>query len=104
MYIYNVTIKVSDDIVKDWITWMHHEHLNEVIATGKFDKYSFYELLEPKEEGEEGRTFVAQYFTDSIMKYEEYITHHAPLLREKGFSRFGGGFIAFRSFMKQIMP
>lgn len=102
MYIYNVTIKVSLTIVSEWIEWMHHEHLDEVISTGMFDRYLFFELLEPKEEEEEARTFVAQYITDSKARYETYINEHAPRLREKGFFRFGSGFIAFRSLMKEV--
>lgn len=102
MFLYNVTIKVSPEIINEWIDWMQNEHLDEVIATGKFSKYFFYELLEPKEEGDESRTFVAQYQTDSLERYKEYIEQHAPLLREKGFSRFGSGFIAFRSLMKAM--
>lgn len=102
MYIYNVTIKVSHSIVSDWIAWMHEEHLDEVIATGMFDKYSFFELIEPFDEHDEGRTFVAQYFTDSKIRYERYIIEFAPLLREKGFARFGNLFIAFRTVMKEM--
>lgn len=102
MFIYNVTIKVSTSILSDWLDWMQKEHLNEVISTGMFDRFSFFELLEPKDEDEDARTFVAQYFTDSKQRYDTYITEHAPRLREKGFSRFGSNFIAFRSLMKEV--
>ncbi len=100
MYIYNVSIKVTPQIEAAWTRWMKEEHLDEVIATGMFDRYSFYELLEPADE--EGKTFVAQYFTDSEERYKKYIEEFAPLLREKGFQKFGNQFIAFRSIMKSF--
>lgn len=98
MYIYNVTIKVTKDIVDDWVRWMKEEHMDEVIATGMFDRYHFYELIEPLDE--EGRTFVAQYVTDRQERYQRYIDEFAPGLREKGYKRFGDRFIAFRSVMR----
>lgn len=97
-YIYNVTIKVATEIVEDWIQWMKHEHMDEVIETGMFDHYHFFELIEPVDE--EGRTFVAQYSTDSPERYKRYIDEFAPALREKGYQRFGDRFIAFRSVMR----
>ncbi len=98
MYLYNVTIKLSPAIAEEWMQWMKHEHMDEVIATGMFDKYTLYELIEPIDE--EGRTFVAQYSTSSEARYQQYIHDFAPVLREKGFAKFGDQFIAFRSVMR----
>ncbi len=99
MYIYNVTIKIDIDIEQEWLTWMQEEHLKEVVATGMFDSYSFLELIEPTEEG--SKTFIAQYFTDSIDRYEAYIEAFAPMLRQKGMDKFGDRFIAFRTIIKK---
>lgn len=100
MYIYNVTIKITPSIEAEWLQWMQTEHLQEVISTEKFDSYSLHELIEP--EDEDGKTFVVQYFTTTQERYMCYINEHAPLLREKGFAKFGNQFIAFRSVMKII--
>ncbi len=102
MYIYNVTIKVTASIEKEWINWMKEEHLAEVIATGSFDRYSFFKLIEPIDEEDDGITYIAQYFTNTLERYKTYIDIHAPLLREKGYARFGNQFIAFRTVMKSI--
>ena len=99
MYIYNVTIKIDISIEQEWLRWMQEEHLKEVIATGMFDSYSFLELLEPNEEG--SKTFIAQYYTDSIARYETYIEAFAPNLRQKGMDKFGNQFIAFRTILKK---
>jgi len=100
MIIYNVTIKIYPDIEKDWLIWMQHEHIPEVLATGYFDRAVFTRLLEPQDE--EGLTFSVQYFTSSLLRYEQYIREEAPKLRQKGFDRFGDRFIAFRSLMETI--
>ena len=102
MYIYNVTIKVTPSIAQEWLAWMQYEHMDEVLATGAFDSYALHELIDPIQQEDDGITYVAQYFTDTKDRYETYIEQHAPLLREKGFQRFGNQFIAFRTVMKKI--
>jgi hypothetical protein len=100
MIIYNVTIKVENDIVEDWINWMQGEHINDLIATGLFVRCRLCRLLEQDET--DGVTFSAQYECDNLEKYNTYISDYAPIMREKGFKRFGGRFIAFRSVMEVL--
>jgi hypothetical protein len=100
MYIYNVSIKIVPEIEADWVRWMKEEHMKEVLQTGLFDQYTLFELLEPVDE--DGKTYIAQYMTDSEARYEKYIEEFAPLLREKGYEKFGNQFIAFRSIMRKV--
>ncbi len=102
MYYYNVTIKVTPEIEKDWLQWMWNEHLDAVVGTGCFDRYEFFQLIEPVDEGEVGSTYVAQYQTDTAERYERYIRDYAPALRDRGFQLFGNQFIAFRSVLKKM--
>lgn len=97
MIIYNVTIKVNQDIVEDWLRWMKEEHMPELLQTGIFTESRLCRLLDQDET--EGATFSAQYTCDSQEDYEEYIRSHAPIMREKGLKKFGNKFIAFRSVM-----
>jgi hypothetical protein len=102
MFIYNVSIQLDKAIEQEWLNWMHQEHMDEVIATGMFDKYALFELIEPAGDPEEGlKTYIAQYETDSRERYQQYIDVFAPTLREKGFARFGSQFIAFRTIMRR---
>ncbi len=101
MYTYNVTIKIENHIRVQWIEWMQKVHIPEILATSLFSKASLHELLEPIDE--EGYTFVAQYQTDSLDKYLQYIDEHAPILRQKGFDLFGNRFIAFRSLLQELV-
>lgn len=100
MFIYNVTVKVTHGIEVKWLEWMKNIHMDEVLATGMFDNYNLYRLYESADE--EGVTYVAQYHTDSLARYENYIQVHAPIMREKGFQLFGDQFIAFRSVLEKI--
>ncbi len=100
MYIYNVTIKITHEIETDWLKWMQETHMQEVLDTGMFDSFHFFYLHEGDDE--EGKTYIAQYYTTNEERYKRYIEEFAPTLREKGYALFGNKFIAFRSILKKI--
>jgi hypothetical protein len=98
MIVYNVTLKLDNSIVEDWLQWMKEEHMPELMSTGLFTGRRLCRLLEQDEL--EGATYVAQYFCNSINEYNTYIDKYANSMREKGFARFGNKFIAFRTIME----
>jgi hypothetical protein len=98
MIVYNVTIKVENDIAEEWVKWMKEEHMPDLQNTGLFTEYRLCRLLEQDEA--EGVTFSAQYTCINMDAYNSYINTHAETMRNKAFSRFGGRFIAFRSVME----
>ena len=100
MFIYNITIKVNNAIVEDWMTWQYEEHIPEIMATNLFTEYTFFRLLEQDES--EGPTFVLQFHTASRKNYDQYIQQHAGLLREKALKKWGDRFIAFRSLLESV--
>ena len=69
----------------------------DLMKTGLFVDAKLCRLLEQDET--DGKTYVAQYFLDSMEHYNSYIAEHAPRMRDKGFKRFGNKFIAFRTVM-----
>ncbi|HYD22831.1 MAG TPA: DUF4286 family protein [Flavipsychrobacter sp.] len=97
MIIYNVTVKVDKSIVEEWLRWMRQEHIPDLMKTGLFVDAKLCRLLEQDET--DGKTYVAQYFLDSLEHYNSYIAEHASRMRDKGFKRFGNKFIAFRTVM-----
>src|ERR1043165_5212274 len=97
MIIYNVTVKVEKETAEEWLQWMKNEHIPELMKTGLFVDSRLCRLLEQEED--EAKTYVAQYFLDSMEHYNTYISEHAPRMREKGLQRFGSKFIAFRTVM-----
>jgi hypothetical protein len=100
MYIYNITTKVANSIVEQWVQWQQQENIPEVMSIGLFKEFRFFRLLE--QDDSEGATFVIQYFTDDLFKYSRYVEEHAPRIRAKAFNRWGDKFIAFRTIMKTV--
>ena len=100
MFIYNVTIKVKNEIQEDWLEWLKAEHIPEVIATGCFQKATLLRLMEVDES--EGPTFAVQYYAESKGAYNQYIEKYANLLRQKSYEKWGDSFIAFRSIMQVV--
>ena len=100
MIIYNVTIKISFTIHTEWLQWLKEEHIPEVIQTGCFTHAVILRLLEVDDS--EGPTFAIQYFAENKELYNNYIEHHAGMLKEKSFKKWGNQFIAFRSIMEVV--
>ena len=100
MFIYNITIKVNNSIVSDWVKWQEEDHIPEIMATNLFDEYRFFRLLE--QDDSEGSTFVVQYWTTSRKRYDQYIQQYAVDLRGKALKKWGGGFLAFRSLLESV--
>ncbi len=98
--IYNVTIKVEAGIADDWMNWMMHTHIPEVMSTGCFQNYKMVRILELDDQ--EGPTFAIQYSAQSRADYNRYIENHASRLRMKSFEKWGERFIAFRTVMEVV--
>ena len=100
MFIYNVTIKVKQEIAQAWLIWLKDEHIKEIIATGCFSDAVVMRLLEVDDS--EGPTFAVQYKAFDRAAYELYIEQHAGLLRQKSYEKWGDGFIAIRTIMEVV--
>jgi hypothetical protein len=100
MIIYNVTIKVQNDVADAWVNWMKTTHIADLMDTGLFVDCRLCRLLEQDET--EGVTYTAQYFCEGMEQYNIYIDKYAEIMRDKGFKLFGGKFIAFRTVMEVI--
>lgn len=99
MITYNVTVKVDNQILDEWLIWIRG-HMPQVVGTGCFESYNFFELLEPKID--EHRTFIAQYLAKTEEDYQRYINDFAPKMREEGIEKFGEKMAAFRSILKKM--
>jgi Domain of unknown function (DUF4286) len=100
MIVYNVTIKIANAIHAGWLQWLKEEHIPEVIQTGCFTHATILRLMEVDDT--EGPTYAVQYFAESKGLYNNYIENHAPLMRQKSFTKWGNQFIAFRSVMQVV--
>ncbi|MEO6330814.1 MAG: DUF4286 family protein [Ginsengibacter sp.] len=100
MFVYNLTVKVNNTILHNWIQWLKGEHIPEVMATNLFVETKFLKLLEPDDS--EAATFTLQCFTDSREKYNKYIAIYSNILTEKALQKWGDNFISFGTFMQTV--
>src|SRR6476620_87117 len=100
MIIYNVTSNVAESIHDQWLHWMQHEHIPEMIATGKFIKARLVKVLVEEEMG--GLTYSVQFFTDSKATLDKYYAEDAERLRQKTRGRFGDNIVSFRTELEFI--
>jgi len=97
MIVYNVTNKVGWTILENWLLWQKEEHIVRHMETGLFDDWRIFRLLDQDEE--EGPTYIIQYFTTDLHRYEQFIIEFAPGLQRTAWDKWGDRFIAFRTLM-----
>jgi hypothetical protein len=100
MIVYNVTSKVRWDILEGWLSWQLERQIPSIMATELFDNYQVFRLLEQDEE--EGPTFVVQFFTSSIDRYQQFVIEFAPAIQQEGYEKWGNGFISFRTLLESV--
>ena len=99
MYIYNVTINIDESAHQEWLRWIQ-DHIQEVLATGKFVSAKLTQVLVEEEMG--GVTYSVQYFANTREELDEYYRVDAPKLRSDGLKRFADKMVAFRTELKVV--
>ncbi len=100
MLLYNITTKVDNAIVNEWLQWQKEIHIPEIMDSGLFHEYRLYRLL--GQDDTEGKTYVTQFFIDSENNYQKYLQHFAPGLREKAIGQWGDQIISFRTLLQNV--
>jgi hypothetical protein len=100
MIIYNVTSHIPSDLHEEWLDWMQHTHIPEVLATGKFRKARLVKILEEENTG--GETYAVQFHTDSKATLEKYYEEDAPRLRQATAAKFNDQVHSFRTELQII--
>jgi DNA-directed RNA polymerase beta' subunit len=101
MIIYNVTCNIPESIETEWVHWMKHVHIPEVIATEKFTGFKMLKLLTNVEDNE-GVNYAIQYYCHSIEDYQQYADEFAPALKAKTYERYGEQVLAFRTLLEEV--
>lgn len=99
MIIYNVTINVDTDVHEEWLEWMKHTHIPDVMATGLFLDSRVCRVLA---DDEGGITYAVQYTCADMATYERYRDEHAPRLQAETQKRYAGKFAAFRTLLEVV--
>lgn len=100
MIIYNVTINIHESAHDQWLHWIQHKHIAEVLATGKFTGARMVKVLVEEEMG--GVTYSIQYTAESRDMLNRYYAEDAPRLREEAVRLFGDKMLAFRTELEVI--
>ena len=100
MIIYNVTTNIHESVHDQWMVWMQHKHIPEMLACGKFSSAKMARVLIDEEMG--GVTYSVQYTTDCKAILEQYYQEDAPALREEGQKLFGDKMLCFRTELEVI--
>jgi hypothetical protein len=100
MIVLNFTVKVHASILEGWLAWLQQEHIPAILATGSFDDYKFYRLLEQDEA--EGPTFVLQFYTQTQEAWRRYMIEYDPKFQQDALTRWGEAFIGFGTTMEEL--
>jgi len=97
---YNVTIKIEEKINDDWLAWMQHIHIPEVLDTGYFTEGRLSRLINSQEK--DGITYSVQYACKNMKDLHHYQVDHAQRLQKEHNARYEGKYVAFRSLMEEL--
>ncbi|MGY6558897.1 MAG: DUF4286 family protein [Nitritalea sp.] len=100
MLLYNVTVNVDKAHALRWVQWMKEKHIADVMETGCFDSYKFFELLHESEDG--SINYAVQYFTSDMERMQAYHQKFAPQLQADVKKEFGDSCASFRTLLKEI--
>ena len=100
MILYNVTTNIHESVHDQWMIWMQHKHIPEMLATEKFSSAKMVRVLIEEEMG--GTTYSVQYTTDSKTTLEKYYEEDAAGFREEGHKLFGDKMLNFRTELELI--
>tara|TARA_B100000579_G_scaffold289504_1_gene240281 strand:- start:12139 stop:12441 length:303 start_codon:yes stop_codon:yes gene_type:complete len=100
MIIYSVEISIAKKVQAKWLKWMRETHIPDVMRTNMFVKFSFYKKLNTSSSD----TYIIEYETDDIKKYQKYESDFAIKLKKEHETKFTNQFSAKRSlFIKKII-
>ncbi len=99
MILYNVTVKILNEVKDDWLNWMKTVHIPDVMNTGLFVENKICRIIE---EDPDGETYAIQYFCKDMDTFMKYQNEHAKELQKEHTQRYDGKYVAFRTLMEVI--
>jgi Domain of unknown function (DUF4286) len=100
MLLYNVTVKIDNNVHESWLTWMKNHHIPDVMATGCFIENRICRILD--QDDSEGLTYAFQYLAKTTEDYQRYQKEFAPEMQKDHRTRYEGKFVAFRTLMEVV--
>lgn len=100
MLLYNVTVTVDMVIHEDWVQWMRHTHIPDVMSTGMFVSYRMNRLI--GHDHADAEIYTMQYLVKDMAQLVRYQEEFAPALQRQHSERYDGKYAAFRTVMELI--
>lgn len=100
MLLYNVTVTVDMAIHEDWVQWMRHTHIPDVMSTGMFVSYRMNRLM--GHDHADAEIYTMQYLVKDMAQLVRYQEEFAPALQRQHSERYDGKYAAFRTVMELI--
>ena len=102
MFIYNITTHVEPSIEKQWLDWMHEEHIPQMIKTGKFTKALLLKVKTEDDDDLGGNSYATQFQCVDQSLFEAYLKEDAGILRKSAQEKFGEKVLLFRTELELI--
>jgi hypothetical protein len=99
MFIYNVTVNISESAHQEWVKWMKEIHIPDVMKTGCFVDNQLSKLLYVEDEG---HTYSVQYRFLEMEDIERYQKEFAPKLQAEHSAKFNNQYAAFRTLLQIV--
>ncbi len=100
MYTVNITTKVDNEILPDWLKWQKDIHIPTLMGTGCFNLYRFQQLLGQDEA--DGKVFVLQLVTRTKESYQIFLDKFENKLKNDSFLKWEEKCFEFRSLLQNI--
>ncbi len=100
MLIYNVTIKIDNDIETDWVLWQKGVYIPAVMASGFFHDSQFSKLISHQDA--DGKTYVMQFYAKDHATFENYKARHADEFNDLLSAKWGNKFVVFESLLAAV--
>ncbi|MEO8570046.1 MAG: DUF4286 family protein [Ginsengibacter sp.] len=71
MLIYNITVRIDNNIQDEWLRWQKEVHIPDMMSTGLFYDHRFFRL--PEHDDADGKTFIIQFYLKEKKLYEKFI-------------------------------
>ena len=102
MFIYNVTTHVEPSIEKQWLDWMHEEHIPQMIKTGKFTRALLLKVKTDDDDDSGGKSYATQFQCVDQSSFEAYLKEDVGILRKSAQEKFGEKILSFRTELELI--
>jgi len=99
MIIYNVTVKIDNEVHDEWLNWMKTVHIPDVLKTGKFLENKLCKVLV---DDTDGTNYSIQYTAKDMDTLNTYFEEDAPALQAEHTERYKDKFVAFRTLLEVV--